>query len=248
MSDKLTGLIVVPVYNEADNLPPILESLRGRFPMERVLFVDDGSRDGSHRILERAGVQYLRHPINLGYEESLRTGMDQALRGNHRFVAFFDSDGQHRAEDLDRIIELFETGNYDLIVGSRYKDAENIPLTLRSFTTRLFSLLTTILAGVKITDVTCGLKLISRRFIPPALKLPTEDMHAEFIVGLSRCGARIHEEKITVMPREAGDSMYHFYKSLVYPAKTFVCLAGELVFYRRLRSEVGPAEPKKEIG
>lgn len=241
MREIMTGLITIPVYNEVDNLSPIIESLRLRFPLDNLLFIDDGSTDGSHHVLQRAGVHYLRHPINLGYEESLRTGMDQALRQNHDFVAFFDSDGQHRAEDLERIIRLYGTGQYDLILGSRYAGVKAAPLTLRSVTTRLFSVLTTILAGVKVTDVTCGLKLISRRFIPAALKLPTEDMHAEFIVGLSRCGARIREEKITVLPRETGDSMYHFYKGLVYPAKTFVCLMGELMFYRRLKAEIESA-------
>ena len=102
--------------------------------------------------------------------------------------------------------------------------------------------MTTLLSGVEITDVTNGLKLITRRFIPVALKLPSEDLHAELIVGLSRCGARIREEKITVLPRETGQSMYHLYKGLFYPAKTMICLVGELIFYRGQRAEP-PAEP-----
>ena len=60
----------------------------------------------------------------------------------------------------------------------------------------------------------------------------------ELIVGLARCGARIHEVPITVLPREAGESMYHFHKAVLYPAKTFVCLLGELLFYRRLKAEL----------
>jgi len=95
--------------------------------------------------------------------------------------------------------------------------------------------------GVKITDATCGLKLISRRFIPLALKLPTEDMHAELIVGLARCGASIREVKITVTPREAGESMYHFHKALFYPPKTMICLIGELMFCRQLRKTLDPS-------
>ena len=60
-------------------------------------------------------------------------------------------------------------------------------------------------------------------------------MHAELIVGLARCGATIREEKITVVPREAGESMYHFGKALFYPPKTMICLVGELLFCRQLR-------------
>lgn len=235
----MDGLVAIPVYNEAQNLGRVIASLLGRVPVDHLLFIDDGSTDGSHRLLEETGVPYLRHPINLGYEESLRTGMRHALLLGFPYIVFFDSDGQHRVEDLDRILTSFEADPCDLIVGSRYRERDDIPFTLRSITTRGLSKLTTLLAGVEITDVTIGLKLISRRFVPVALKIPTEDMHAEMVVGLARCGARIRELKITVMPREAGQSMYHLYKGLFYPAKTFLCLLSELIFIRSLRAEVG---------
>lgn len=238
----MTGLVAIPVFNEAGNLGPVIEGLVGRFPAENLLFIDDGSGDGSHRLIEAAGLSFLRHPINLGYEETLKTAMRQVLAAGYEYVVFFDSDGQHRVEDLEQIVRSYETDPCDLIVGSRYRGVKGAPLTLRSLGTRFFSKLTTVLAGVEITDVTCGLKLISRRYIPVALKLSTEDMHAELIVGLSRCGARIREVKITVLSRETGQSMYHLYKGLFYPAKTFLCLLGELIFYRRLKSEIGAAD------
>ena len=239
----LAGLVVVPLFNEAGNLPRVIAALRGRIPTGNLLFIDDGSSDGSHLLLEEAGLSYLRHPINLGYEEGLRTGMRHALENGFEYVVFFDGDGQHRVEDLQKIIRSYEAVPCDLLIGSRYRGVKSVSVTLRSMTTRLLSRLTTMLARVEITDVTNGLKLIHRRFIPVALKLPTEDMHAELIVGLSRCGARIREEKITVLPRETGQSMYHLYKGLFYPAKTFLCLLGEMIFSGRLRADL---EPRKE--
>jgi glycosyltransferase involved in cell wall biosynthesis len=238
----IRGLIAVPVYNEAANLPAVIERLTARFPRNNLLFIDDGSTDGSHAILERAGVPHLRHPINLGYDEALRTGMREVMLRDLAFVVYFDSDGQHQVEDLERIVRLFETEDVDLIQGSRNLGQGGPSLSGRSFGTWMFSRLTTLFAGVEITDATCGLKLISRRFIPLALRLPTEDMHAELIVGLARCGAKVREEKITVAPREAGESMYHFFKALFYPAKTMVCLIGELMFCRQLRKtlDLGP--------
>ncbi len=239
----MNGLVAVPVYNEADNLPVVIEALRGRVPAENLLFIDDGSSDGSHRLALEAGFPVLRHPINLGYEAALRTGMGEVLRdGGHEYVVFFDSDGQHQVDDLLNIIDLHQRERHDLIIGSRYAGAKRGGLSLRSFGTGFFSMLTTLLAGTTITDVTCGLKLISRRFIPVALKLPSEDLHAELIVGLARCGARIQEVPITVLPREVGDSMYHFHKAVFYPAKTFVCLLGELLFYRQLKAELIDAD------
>jgi len=243
MTDALRaigGLVAVPVYNEAANLQAVIARLKGRIPIANLLFIDDGSTDGSGEILRRSGVRYLRHPINLGYEESLRTGMREVMLGEYEYVVYFDSDGQHQIEDLEKIIRVYETEDLDLIQGSRHLGERMLRPSLRSIGTWAFSRLTTLFAGVEITDATRGLKLISRRFIPVALKLPTEDMHAELIVGLARCGARIREEKITVVPREAGESMYHFGKAWLYAPKTMICLMGELLFCRQLRKTLDP--------
>lgn len=231
----MNGLIAVPVYNEAATLPRVVEKLTDRFPRDNLLFVDDGSVDGSREILEASGLTFLSHPINLGYHEALRTAMEYVLSADFEFVAFFDADGQHRIEDLEKLIRVFGTNRYDFILGSRYLNKERIGFTLRTGSTRLFSLVTSLLVGTRVTDVTCGLKLVSREYLPLALSLPTEDMHAEMIMGLYRSGARYHEESIDVLPRETGDSMYSLVKSLLYPAKTFVCLLGELLFEKKVR-------------
>jgi glycosyltransferase involved in cell wall biosynthesis len=234
----MRGLIAVPVYNEADNLQQVIMQLKDNFPLKNLLFINDGSTDGSEQILAKAGLSYLNHPMNLGYNEALRTAMNYTFDKEYDFVVFFDSDGQHRVEDLLKIIQRYETDKYDLIIGSRYQKYNDQPLSLRLIGTKIFSAITTMFAGISVTDVTCGLKLISRRFLPIALKLPAEDMHAEFIVGMARCGAKICEVEITVLPRESGTSMYHFYKGLLYPVKTVLCLLGSIMFYKHLQSEL----------
>ncbi len=238
----MNGLVAIPVYNEALNLQVVIDALADHVPAANLLFIDDGSSDGSHHLVEAAGLPLLRHPINLGYEEALRTGMTEVLDQGLDYVVFFDSDGQHQVADLLAVIAVYEQEGHDLVIGSRNLNAHTSKRSLRSFGTWFFSTLTTFLAKTRVTDVTCGLKLISRRFIPVALELPAEDMHAELIVGLARCGARVHEVPITVLPREAGESMYHFHKAVLYPAKTFVCLLGDLLFYRRLKERWLKAE------
>jgi hypothetical protein len=171
--------------------------------------------------------------------------MREVMLGGYDYVVYFDADGQHQIEDLEKIIRVHEREDFDLVQGSRYRGERMLRPSLRSIGTWAFSRLTTLFAGVEITDVTCGLKLISRRFIPVALMLPTEDMHAELIVGLARCGATIREEKITVTPREAGESMYHFGKALFYPPKTMICLIGEVIFCRQLRKTLEPFPPRR---
>ncbi len=235
----MKGLVAVPVYNETGNLAQVIEELRQCIRRETLLFIDDGSTDGSRELLEEAGVLYLSHPINLGYEETLRTAMAYALEKDFPFVVFFDADGQHRTKDLKKIIEQYRKNKYDLIIGSRYRNDHRHRLSPRRLVATIFSRMVTILSGVGISDVTCGLKLISRDVIPQALAMPTEDMHAELIVGLARMGARIKEVPIDVLPRKEGDSMYHFSKGLLYPAKTLLCLCSGLLMHKKIESRKG---------
>lgn len=249
------GLVVIPVHNEQENLGEVIRDLRAEFRPRNVLFVNDGSTDRSESILRESGLPYVNHPVNLGYQEALKTGIYAALAGGFAYVLFFDSDGQHRLEDLRRIIDVHVAAGSDLIVGSRYATGEHSGLSTRSIGTWLFSLMTTLLTGVRFTDVTCGLKLVSRPFLPVALQLPAEDMHAEFIVGLARCGASVQEEPIEVMPRSGGDSMYSITRAVLYPLKTAFVLVASVAFAGGLRpltlerDEVKTGPPKlDEVG
>ena len=220
----MNGLIAVPVYNESQTLPIVIQDLKQHFPAENLLFINDGSRDSSGEILNASGVPYLHHLVKIGYEETLKTGMHYALMKNFSYVVFFDADGQHRIGDLENIINTFAEGKYDFILGSRYKHQKKRQFSLRLLGTKIFSFLTTLYGGSKITDTTSGLKLLSRDFIPFVFDLHTEDMHAELIVALARRGARIHEVKIKINPRIGGDSMYNFGRAFLYPARTLLCL------------------------
>ncbi len=228
----LKGLVAIPVYNEFASLPAVIASLLQAIPHGNLLFIDDGSVDDSSSVLIKAGVRYLRHPVNLGYVEAVKTALQYTWDHQFEYTVFFDADGQHRVVDLLKVIAAYDSGNYDLIIGSRYKGRDTSAISLRFFGTSMFSRISSFLTGASITDVTCGLKLITRKFIPLVLKIPVEDLHAELIIALSAVGARIHEVEIEVMPREHGVSMYHFGKAFFYPAKTLLCMFASR-FHRR---------------
>ena len=218
------GLIVVPVHNEETSLPAVIAGLKANFPSENLLFVDDGSSDGSQSVLECGAVAYVRHPLNLGYRESLITGMRYGLERDVDYVAFFDGDGQHRIVDLCRLLREFARGECDFLIGSRFLGRDGIQWNLRFLANQLFSRIASLSAGLSISDSTCGLKVISRHFLEVAATMPSEDFHAELVLGLSRQGARIREMAIQVEPRTTGISMYNFWKAVIYPARTLLCL------------------------
>jgi glycosyltransferase involved in cell wall biosynthesis len=130
--EETRGLVAIPVHNEQENLGDVIRELRSNVPSHSILFVNDGSTDDSERILRESGLPYVTHPVNLGYQETLKTGIYAALAGGFSYVVFFDADGQHRIEDLRGVIELHEAGGYDLIVGSRYATGRESGLSTRS--------------------------------------------------------------------------------------------------------------------
>ena len=206
-----------------NDIKPDTSELKRYIPSENLLFVDDGSSDRTAEVLKASDVPYLSHPVNLGYKEAMRTAIHYGLPRAFHYFVFFDADGQHRTVDLLSLIRTFEKGGADFIIGSRFRGSSSA-WDLRRLVNRSFSFLTSLFSGARISDVTCGLKLISRDFVQPVLDLPSEDFHAELIVGLAWNGARIKEVGIEVEPRSSGTSMYHFWKALLYPAKTLLCL------------------------
>ncbi len=228
----MNGLIIIPVFNEQETLPNIINAFKSLDTRGESLYIDDGSSDRSAEILRNAGVSYLSHPYNIGYKAVLQTGMQYAIHGKYDFVSFFDADGQHQFEDLVSMIDTFEQGESDLIIGSRFVNQEHNLESLRYFVNRVFSLLVRCCTGQTVTDSTSGLKLISRRFINVAIALPSEDMHAEFIIALIRSGARYKEISIKVNERKSGNSMYHFSKAFFYPLKTVLCVMVAILFNR----------------
>jgi len=108
--------VVIPAYNEAEAIGPVLEHLKVTCPdlIETIIVVDDGSSDDTACIAERAGVQVIRHSRNKGYGASLKTGIRAAQT---EYVLTMDSDGQHKAEDIARLWE--QADNHDMVVGQR---------------------------------------------------------------------------------------------------------------------------------
>ncbi|MBI3922709.1 MAG: glycosyltransferase family 2 protein [Armatimonadetes bacterium] len=220
----MKGLITIPVYNEETTLPSIIRGFRSRCPDYHCLFIDDGSSDSSRALLEEHGVAYVHHLFNLGYSATIQTGMQYALDHGYDYVVFFDADGQHRLEDLLTILALAQKGESDLIVGSRYLGNRRNRWTLRRAVHRSLAGIVTLCTGERVTDTTCGLKLITREFMEVALRIPTEDMGAELITALIRHGARVAEVPIEVEERKSGTSMHHSWKVLFYPLKALLCL------------------------
>jgi glycosyltransferase involved in cell wall biosynthesis len=193
--------LVIPIFNEETVIVGVVEHALRTFP--NIVCVDDGSRDESVTEVSRTGAHVLRHPINLGQGAALQTGLSYALKqpGAEYFVTF-DADGQHRVEDVERMIEVLRSGEADVVLGSRFLEAapdEQVPL-LKRVVLRTASVLSGSSRKLALTDAHNGLRAFSRT-AAARLDITMNGMaHASEIVDfLASSGLRVREVPVTIL-------------------------------------------------
>lgn len=152
-------LALIPAWNEATRIGPIVETTRAHLP---VLVVDDGSRDDTAAEAERAGATVVRHPQNQGKGVALMTGFGWALEQGYEAVLTLDADGQHDPADIPTFLAAHESAASDLIIGRR--DFSQMPFP-RSWANPFGSWLLSQVLGTRIYDNQSGYRLYSRRLL-----------------------------------------------------------------------------------
>ncbi len=163
--------VIIPAYNEEKAIEQVIKGIKGIKGIQKqgweIIVVDDGSEDRTQEISARAGATVIRHPYNKGYGASLKTGIKKA-KGN--IIIFFDADGQHDPNDIERIAE--HTGEFDMVVGVRSKDSHQE--YRRILGKRIISIVANYLSGTKIPDVNSGLRAFKKDVLMRYLHLMPE--------------------------------------------------------------------------
>jgi len=204
-TDEVT--VVVPAYNEGDRIKPVVRELTQTY---RVLVVDDGSTDNTASEAENAGATVLRQPQNTGYVAALKRGF-QAVTSE--VVVTFDADGEHRPDDIERVVRPVIEDRMDLVLGAR----TTIPRPSERILSRLTHL------KVDVTDSGTGLRAL-RIGLARDLDLDTACTCGTFVLEAAGEGARIGEVAIetrTVQkPRgiawQHGKQLIHVLRYLVF--------------------------------
>lgn len=207
--------IVVPVYNERKSLEGVYESIAGVLSEQsrgfEIIFVDDGSTDGSFETLDSFAsgdtrVRVIRLRRNFGQTAALRAGFDYS---QGEIIVSMDADGQNDPADIPAMIEKMEEG-YDLVNGWRSARRDN--LITRKLPSRLGNSLIRLLTGVKLRDFGCTLKAYRREVIEE-LSLYGE-MHRMSPVLAHLMGASITELPVCHHSRQSGRSKYSILRAV----------------------------------
>jgi glycosyltransferase involved in cell wall biosynthesis len=153
--------IVVPAFNEQATIKQVVAALSRFCP--NIIVVDDSSTDLTAIRARAAGARVLQHPINLGQGAALQTGIDFALQNGASYVATFDADLQHRAEDIPSLLGALRETGADFALGSRFLGkVTNIDLS-RKLLLKAAVVFTRLTTGLKLTDAHNGIRAMTRR-------------------------------------------------------------------------------------
>lgn len=155
------AFIVIAAYNEGGAIEAVAREAREHYP--NVVVVDDGSTDDTYQAACRGARFVLRHVVNRGQGAALQTGIAFALRKGAAYIVTFDADGQHRTEDVRKMLEPIARGECDITLGSRFLgEAVGLPAS-RRLTLKAAILFTRVFNRVRLTDAHNGLRGFSRR-------------------------------------------------------------------------------------
>lgn len=208
--------VVLPTYNESENIARLLTQLRNVLPAARLFVVDDNSPDGTGDIAERCarelgGIEVLHRPGKQGLGSAYRQGFTHVIAQGVDVVVSMDVDFSHDPLAIPAMLAAIESGS-DAVIGSRYVSGggtKNWPLH-RRLLSRWGNLYTGAVLGVKVRDCTSGFRAYRSSALaaiaPETTKAEGYAFLSELVVRLSRRGLKISEVPILFIDRENGTS------------------------------------------
>lgn len=216
-------LIIIPAYNEAENIERVVENLIQNYPQYDYVVVNDGSRDATADICRKHGYNLLDLPVNLGLSGAFQAGIRYAKAFDFDAAIQYDGDGQHDAGYIAPMLERMEKNGLDIVIGSRFC-TEKKPASLRMLGSTLITAAIKITTGAKINDPTSGMRLYNRSMIQLFAGDINFGPEPDTISYLLRCGAKIQEEQVQMHERIAGTSYLTLGRSIRYMTNMFISI------------------------
>ena len=191
-------IIGIPAYNEAKNIASIILKLKKI--TDTIIVCDDGSSDQTSEISKKMGATVITHIRNEGYGAAIRTIFLKAKELDADVLITFDADGQHRFEDIEKVISPIKNDQADIVIGSRFlENSSKIP-KYRKLGINIITKVTNSTINEKITDSQSGFRAYNKKTLQEIN--PTEKgmgISTEILIKSSKNNIRIAEVPITVL-------------------------------------------------
>lgn len=222
-------LVIVPAYNEQENISKTIDDLCQCTGTIDYAVVNDCSTDATKQILQKHNANYLDLPVNLGIGGGVQTGYRYALEHDYDIAIQFDGDGQHDARYINDLIAPLESGQADIVIGSRFITKEGFQSSaMRRLGINFLSGLIKLLCGIQVRDVTSGMRAVNKKMIKEFAENYAQDYpEPEAILASGLKGARITEVPVIMHERQGGQSSIHSFKSAYYMLKVSIALVLE---------------------
>lgn len=189
----------LPAYNEEENIAEIIEKLKKITP--NIIVCNDGSSDQTGLIAEKMNATLVNHAKNMGYGASIKSIFTKFMEVDGDILITFDADGQHRIEDIQKVVEPIMNNDADIVIGSRFlgDGDEEVP-TYRKFGIKTITNLTNAALDSKITDSQSGFRAYSRKVFPSII--PSEQgmgVSTEILIRAGKNNFRIKEVPIKIL-------------------------------------------------
>ena len=213
-------LIIIPAYNEAENIEQVVDRLTKEYPQYDYVVVNDGSKDETAAICRKRGYNLVDLKVNTGLAGAFQTGMKYAYALGYDCAIQFDGDGQHNPDYIAAMIAKMEQENLDIVIGSRFV-TEKKPISARMIGNTLIEGCILLTTGKRVKDPTSGMRLFNRRMIKKLAYSMNYGPEPDTIAYLINCGAKVAECQVAMNERTAGESYLNFARTIRY--MTTVC-------------------------
>jgi len=198
--------IGIPAYNEEHNIAAIITKLQKI--TKSIIVCDDGSTDLTAEISKNLGAEVVKHEKNMGYGVAINTIFEKARQIDTDILVTFDADGQHRIEDVNRVLEPIKKNESDIVIGSRFLDIKNEVPGYRKFGIKVITQITNASLKKKLTDSQSGFRAYNKQVLSEIK--PSElgmGISTEILIKASSKNLRISEVPITILYE--GDTSTH---------------------------------------
>lgn len=185
--------MIIPAYNEEKRIGKVLQ----RMPdfIDEVIVVDDGSKDKTSEVARGFGTKVIRLEQNQGKGRAMSEGIKKA---NGDIIVFIDADGQHKPEEIIKLVKPIVNGEADFVIGSRLIKVQGKRPLIRKISNFITTSLIRLKLGISVKDTQSGFRAIRREFLPE-IESKRYEVETEVLIKAVKKGARVKEVPVSMI-------------------------------------------------